>query len=134
MKELRDWTNVGTDDGKGRIVTTRFPPSEFKCPDCQKPLLEDNWPPNYGGGSGGGGGMGGKWFWTSTSSQKCVCLSCKTAVRLTIKESSDTPRTVEFSARVPLVQHEDGTWLTPHDLWREEYKTEHGEYPREAYG
>ncbi len=129
--ELQDWTNVGTGDGK---VATRFPPSDFKCPDCQQTLLQDNWPPNYGGGSASGGGLGGRSYWTSSRSQKCVCLRCKTAVCLTIRESSDNPRTVEFSERVPLVQSEHGVWLTPHDVWREKYKAQNGEYPSESYG
>jgi hypothetical protein len=34
---------------------------------------------------------------------------------------------------VPLVE-KDGFLLTPHDVWQEEYKKEHGEYPVEAYG
>lgn len=131
MKELRDWTNVGTGAGQ---TSTRFPRSEFECPDCDQPLLKDNWPPNYGGGSAGGGGTSGRSFWSTSYSQKCVCLSCKTAVRVSVRDSSSSPRTVEFSERVPLVQHADGTWLTPHDVWRETYKIEHGEYPIESYG
>jgi hypothetical protein len=118
---LQDWTNADK-------VGTRFPPSKFQCPDCHHLLLEDNWPPNYGGGSAGGSS------WTTSYSQKCVCLPCKTAVRVSVRESSNAPKTIEFSERVPLVQHTDGTWLTPHDVRREQIKAELGEYPTESYG
>ncbi len=35
-----------------------------------------------------------------------------------------------------LIKHlvkKNGRWLTPHDVWREEYREENGEYPTEAY-
>ena len=124
---LRDWTNA-------KKMGTRFPPSEFRCPDCNGKLLQDNWPPNYGGGGGGGGGADGQWFYWSNSSVKCVCLACHTAVRVSIATSSNAPSRIEYSERVPLVQGDDGIWLTPHDVWREKWKAENGEYPSESYG
>ena len=119
---LKDWV---IRPGQRNYVS-RFPQSEFPCPECRKYLLEDNWPPNYGGGSGGGG------QWQSHSSLKCVCLNCKICVRLFITEASNSPRQVKYSDTVALVQHGD-VWLTPHDVFREEYKEKHGEYPEEVY-
>jgi len=128
--KLRDWENEDE-------VGTRFPVSQFECPECGEKALEDNWPPNYGGGST---------CWLEeedvimgefSGSQKCVCTQCKIAFKIFLHEESKggsvVKREVDCSEIVSLVE-KDGCWLTPHDVWREEYKDEHGEYPKEIYG
>src|SRR3972149_1749330 len=61
-------------------VVVRFHPSEYQCPQCKQNAIDDDWPPNYGGGrtmGGGSKGFSGIFRWGS--SQKCVCLNCKIA-------------------------------------------------------
>ena len=133
VKELNDWENADTHG-------TRFPESRFKCPLCKQKALEDNWPPNYGSYAGTTGGQGG--FTREESSQKCVCVPCRVAFRVGVRKVEEWNDEVQemlvtenqefYSETVPLVE-KDGVLLTPHDVWREEYKEEHGEYPLEAY-
>lgn len=119
---------------------TRFPPSLHKCPQCKLQALADNWPPNYGSGNmyvdagkGSRSSSGGR--------QKCVCKACKIAFAVVsskemvyhVNGAVDVLKDEhEVCDVVPLVER-DGCWLTPHDVWREDYRVEHGQYPREAY-
>jgi len=127
--KLRDWDSA---EARG----TRFPLSERACPECGEMMREDNWPPNYGGSSSGGG------FWEESGSIKYVCISCRMTYRISYQRRGHYPPPQPLvivdeekevvSEGVPLVEH-DGHLLTPHDVWREEYRTEHGEYPPEVY-
>ena len=135
---LKDWTNR---DKYG----TRFPLAEakFSCPICHGRVLEDNWPPNYGGGS-----SGGKYF-KSGYGMKCICPKDRVFFRASYYEEGEyidnansrgqkfTHRGVSYDEPVPLVEMEiNGVMklLTPHDVSNEKYKQEHGEYPIESYG
>ena len=132
--QLRDFPNLPGG--------TRFPSSRQECPECSRKALEDNWPPNYGGG-GGSWGVGGTF--KSHGSQKFVCVPCRIAFRVSFKETTtctddgtvlgktEVKREVTVSETVPLVEM-DGKLLTPHDVSREEYKDKHGEYRVEVYG
>lgn len=120
---LRDWVNK---DEAG----TRFPPSRHKCPQCGGATLADNWPPNYGGGASMYLGDGNV-VHTFYGSQKCVCLVCKIAFVHSYRMDGGEYQGDAHNI-TPLVER-DGFLLTPHDVWREDYKVEHGEYPREAY-
>ena len=117
--------------------TRRFTPSGQECPSCSKKALRDNWPPNYSGGGFSSDGTG-----YNVGTVKYVCTECKTA--FAIRERSDFSRdpltrqsvTVEGRTTVytqPLVEREDGVWLTPHDVTQEEYKKIHGHYREEVY-
>ena len=67
---------------------------------------------------------------------KCVCLDCRIA--FVIHEFRRTQGAREITATetvhdiLPLVESGDYL-LTPHDVYLEQYKAEHGEYPRESY-
>lgn len=112
----------------------RFPKSNIKCPQCGEFLLEDNWPPNYC--------McvseicldlntNEQFDFKANGSQKYVCLNCKCCSTLSYEETNGK-RNESWSEFVPLVEI-NNTLCTPNDVWREKYKTEHGEYPFEAY-
>jgi len=126
------------DYGNTEEVGTRFPlgvgydEKPILCPVCKQQALADNWPPNYWHSSGGWSGIEGEEsHWYTEGSIKCVCLPCKIAFRYFQAGDGNTWET-RYSEQIPLVEKE-GKWLTPHDVWREEYKQEHGEYPQEAY-
>lgn len=123
--KLREWLNA-----------RRFVPSphSFKCPKCANSVLEDTWPPNYSTITSSGA------FGTNVTmrsgSVKCVCKNCRISFIVSFSDRMENlSRTYEewYSSSIPLVE-KDGIWLTPHDVWREKYKDEHGEYPMEAYG
>lgn len=116
----------------------RFSRSLHHCPQCDKVALCDNWPPNYGGASGSISLSGGDFFSSESGATiKHVCKSCRIAFVISTYEKTTSGQVVETRADahniVPLVE-QDGFWLTPHDVWREEYKQKHGEYPAESYG
>lgn len=122
---LREWSNA-----------KRFIPSRFSCPECGNAALEDTWPPNYAGGHGGINAETKVYFYTSGGNVKCVCKTCRLAFKMAYQKTIDgKSETYEEHAHsiVPL-EERNGMWLTPHDVWRENYKDEHGEYPRESYG
>ena len=98
---LKDWTNIDR-------VGTRFPPSEFNCPNCGQKALNDNWPSIAPRGS-----------------RKFVCVSCRIAFRASCGENA-----IKYSFILPLVK-QDNYLLTPYDVWREHHKQEYGEYPME---
>ncbi len=117
--------------------TNRFTLSDQACPGCFKPALRDDWPPNYGGGAFTSGGTG-----YNEGTVKYVCTECKIA--FAIRERSDysrdpitqRPLTAESRTLIyskPLIEREDGVWLTPHDVTQEEYKKTHGHYREESY-
>lgn len=73
---------------------------------------------------------------------KYVCTECKIAFAIhertdftkdpiTNVRGTSESRTLVYST--PLIQREDGVWLTPHDVSQEEYKKIHGHYREEAY-
>lgn len=117
------------------IWKERFTPSKYQCPQCGQLVLNDNWPPDYWSGNGSFS-MAGEGVMEVKGSQKCVCLPCKIAFRVFIREvwRGDSVQNSEMghSEIVPLVER-DGFLLTPHDVWREGYKAEHGAYPQEVY-
>jgi len=121
--KLKDWTNKDK-------VGTRFPQSQTKCPLCNQNALEDKWPPDYGSGATGGE------FSRFEGSQKYICLNCKVAFRVSYKKETKNGEIIvdetKYSETVPLIE-QDGYLLTPHDVWRENYKKENGEYPKEIY-
>jgi len=129
MLKLRDWAN-----------RERFPPSEYLCPQCGGPALMDEWPPNYWGGKSWGNDITGELHSEDSGSIKHVCCACKIAFRVNcsiIREvSADGVEKREelyaYADIVPLVER-DGEWLTPHDVQKDEYKAEHGEYQQEVY-
>jgi len=117
----------------------RFPESKQLCPECKQHALYDNWPPDYGGGSSGGD------ISKSWGSSKFVCIRCKIAFRVSFKTTTrhtddgtfagrhETETEISISKTVPLVE-KDGYLLTPHDVYREDYKEKNGEYPQIAFG
>lgn len=131
-EQLKDWTNR-------EEAGTRFPklhmygaPITIKCPRCgSEDLLEDNWPPNYGGSSAGGG------YSKSYGSVKVVCPNDK--IHFTVSYSYEyidnelKDREVQYGELIDLAEFE-GKLLTPNDVYCEEYKEEHGKYPRQVYG
>lgn len=114
-----------------RLVTRgqqyqRFRCGDQLCPRCGKPALEDHWPPNY-------------WFLffepgdergCERGSMKYVCVPCKTA--FLVSYDGPIPAERKVSEITPLIE-KGGKLLTPHDVWTEKYKEEHGEYPQESY-
>lgn len=126
MSKLKDWKNAAK-------AGTRFPPSRFKCPQCNEPALEDTWPPNYWGGSGS---FGQDAEFNRSGCSKCVCVPCKISFVVSVREQyKGTEKVLDEQKPYdvkPLVER-DGFLLTTHDVWREDYKAEHGEYPYEAY-
>ena len=129
--KLKEWENAA--EGHRRFIESRQ-----LCPHCQQPALEDNWPPNYGGGSSGGG------FSTMSGFQKFICVSCRIAFIIsymiktehiddgTFMGHDKIEEKITVSEHVPLIE-KDGYLLTPHDVWREKIKAETGHYPSEAY-
>jgi hypothetical protein len=128
---LRDFSNV-------EEAGTRFPESQgfdglpILCPKCQEPALEDRWPPNYHGSSYTISSDGTTFHGEAHGSWKCVCVSCRIAFRFWYQGDRNKPET-GYSDTEPLVEYE-GKWLTPHDVWRQAYYQEYGEWPLEAYG
>ena len=108
----------------------RFQPSIYNCPHCKQPALEDTWPPNYGSG------VGCADYTKESGSIKHVCKPCRLAFVVGyVKETRSgqvLQDSVSYYDEQPLVEC-GGFLLTPHDVWREDYKAEHGEYPTEAY-
>lgn len=127
--DLLDWSNLAA-------AGTRFPESEYKCPKCGGETLEDIWPPNYGGMKGCFSVEDGSSNFESSGSVKCICLNCALFFVVSYWEKTINGKTVERKEAIhdetPLVEL-NGKYLTPHDVWRENYKEEHGEYPSEAY-
>ena len=123
---LREWTNA-----------TRFPRSKYDCPNCHEPALEDTWPPNYFTANSTMSADFGESESESWGSVKHVCKQCCIAFRVGWSEKRENGKLVEdetiYSETTPLEKRDD-IWLTPHDVWREDYKEEHGEYPAESYG
>ncbi len=108
----------------------RWLKSDRLCDECGQRMIEDHWPPNYGGGSSDG-------FESKYSYMvKFVCTNCKLHYSGGIYEERRDfkliKREEKINAPVPLVEM-NGVWLTPHDVKREKYKEEHGEYPVEVY-
>ena len=133
---LMDWTNrdeVGT-----RFPSFRQPyglPEKIVCPVCYgSNLLSDDWPPNYGGGHAGGG------FSSMSAGFKIICVDCRVHIRggFSVEHENGVlvDSGVSYQDPVLLQTHErhPGKLLTPHDISREEYFDEHGEYQRLAYG
>lgn len=129
MMTLKDWENASE-------AGTRFPPSKFHCPQCGKWALQDNWPPNYGGGSGYFDLATGGMVYESGGNIKCVCLDCRIAFVVHVFRRTQGVQEIEAVETVhdvvPLVESGDYL-LTPHDVYRENYKAEHGGYPGESY-
>jgi len=132
--KLRDWANVDE-------IGTRFPPSKYTCPQCGKPALQDDRPPNYSSSRCSGNMDTGAFEANTSGSVKHVCRGCKIAFRVnwwkTNKRSSFDAAEEEEKGHacvniVPLVEC-DGELLTPHDVQMEEYKAIHGEYPVLTY-
>lgn len=121
--KLKDWSNKDK-------VGTRFPQSDTKCPLCKKNTLGDLWPPNYGSCSSAFDNV------HVETSQKFVCVDCKIAFRVFYKKEIKDDKVIidetKYSEVIPLVE-QDGYLLTPHDVYRENYKKENGEYPSESY-
>ena len=129
--KLKDWLNADE-------VGTRFPRSKQLCPKCGQPCQEDRWPPDYWTSTGDGT------VFESSGSQKFVCTPCRIAFRVleykkrshiddgTFMGREDVYRKLTVSEITDLVE-KDGFLLTPHDAWREEYRTQNGKYPVEAY-
>jgi hypothetical protein len=128
---LKEWPNA---EERG----TRFPPIPVACPECGKHMLEDTWPPNYGGCSGSGTCE------KEYGSVKCICVACRMHYTIAYRRERRKVEDGTFLGKWTVKQEErvvekaalverDGVWLTPHDVYREEYREEHGEYPLEAY-
>ena len=115
----------------------RFQPSSYECPQCNKKALMDNWPPNYWGSNSYYGEDGNEYESYSMGGVKHVCLDCKIAFEIDHYEKLVDGKQTEFRNEIlqitPLVKRGDGKLLTPHDVWREDYKDKHGEYPVEVY-
>lgn len=124
---LLDWANADE-------VGTRFPRSIYDCPQCKGATLRDDWPPNYGGGSTA---MSTDSFISKSGGTiKHVCLNCKVAFSVSWWRNIENNKRDEghsYHDIEPLVEM-NGKWLTPNDVYKEEYKKEHGKYPVEAYG
>ena len=102
----------------------RFRWAGHNCPLCGQEALEDAWPPNYTGCSFIGT------VFREWGSVKCICVPCQVAFRVGWNGDESAERTC--SETVPLKEHA-GKLLTLHDVYREDHRSEHGEYPREAY-
>lgn len=112
----------------------RFTPSHYQCPQCSGDVLEDGWPPNYGGGSVTKD-PDGTFVSKSGGSVKCVCPKCRIAFRVNwYKETRNnvTSEKITISHITALVER-DGKWLTPHDVHRQQFYDEHGYYESETY-
>lgn len=116
----------------GNEKQDRYPQGTHICQVCGNACLEDNFPPNYWQYSGGfnGGRFSG--------AQKYICLTCVAELEIGYHGSTDIfgkeERTEYLISATPLSHDPDnGVWLTPHDVWREEYKKERGEYPDDRY-
>jgi len=106
------------------------------CPHCEEQMYLDNWPPNYWGGSSSIFEEPGKYISKDSGRNKYVCVNCCREVHIFMwREGKDgvTTHGEEIIYNEPLVER-NGKLLTKHDVWREDYREEHGEYPREAYG
>lgn len=131
---LKEWDNADE-------VGHRFRPSVYACPQCGGATLADDWPPNYF--QGGAYTVAGQFIDESSGAIKHVCLHCRIAFIVTWKRKStisglvgDEPKVEKEHACTniePLVV--DGEWLlTPHDVWREQFRKANGKYPHEVYG
>lgn len=108
--KMHSW---GTNTNPGE----RFTSSQYPCPQCQGEALRDDWPPNY---------------WVSNGhirrgDLKCICENC--TIHFVVEYEGEQ---YQYKDITPLI-FRDGYWLTPNDVWREDYKVIHGEYPLEAY-
>lgn len=137
----------------GGVPQPRFEESEFPCPQCGSPALRDEFPPNYWSMSGSWDGS-----WHTDGNQKYVCLHCAISFvdhyvddcRYADTHVLDTSKghvtgfpvnpvkqiineIHEIEDVIPLVER-DGKFLTPHDVWRDDYEREHGEKPLDAWG
>ncbi len=122
-KMLMEWTNAE------ETGYPRFRPSRYRCPRCNRLALEDNWPPNYGGSKGCF--RDGALHFESGGTVKCVCVHCRVWFEVHWANIDGVETALPSVAR-ELVLH-NGKLLTPHDVWRQKYFDEHGEWPREAY-
>lgn len=138
-KKLNEYREKLADFKNAKTRGSRFFTSSYTCPECGHLALADNWPPNYGGGSGCGT------FQESHGSQKCVCVPCKIAFRVSEVHKQKlvgmsmvtVEHNVTYSENVPLVlgtvDRLKGKLLTPTDVSDEKYFKEHGKFPRVAY-
>lgn len=75
----------------------------------------------------------------SYGSDKFVCLKCKTFYNWGYEQETHSRdrhlnKYDEAFSKPKKLKKMGDKYLTPHDVWREKYKAEHGEYPIEAYG
>ena len=127
--KLKEWSSAG----KG--VPYRFYKSTHKCPQCGGETLVDNWPPNYGGGNAS---YGPNTDYTSEygADIKHVCVKCR--ISFSVYEAKKYINNNLVGEKndvhdIEVLVEKDGYLLTPHDVWQEEYKDKHGQYPPEAY-
>lgn len=118
------------------IPGIKFSGEEANCPHCQMLMLEDRWPPNYCGGNSFYV-EGGSWIHEDDGTIKYICLDCKQEIHIYQYRKMIGGEVIEKMERVvydmPLTERNDKL-LTKHDVWREDYYEEHGEYPKESYG
>jgi len=130
----------------------RKPNSLGECPNCGKSehILEDHWPPNYGGAAHCGNDKGGSRTITN-GSQKFVCTNCKTFFVVAYRKVVESnPKEGSFEEEIEVENEEkvvdqkplkwiekpgsgEPYWATPNDDYKEKYYEKHGQYPMEAY-
>lgn len=115
-------------------VGVKLTREEVNCPHCGMLMLLDNWPPNYWGGTSAT--SEGHTVHEDQGTNKYVCIRCCREIHIWTWRKTEDGIITEREETVydePLAV-KGGKLLTKHDVWREDYRKEHGEYPREAYG